>query len=72
MKTKKQSCANAFAVKIKYDMTQQKRILHFQQRRILKSRRLNMINIDPMFSTLPCTVHFKIFISIIDWLYLPL
>lgn len=40
MKTKKQSWVNAFAVKIKCDVTQWKKDIHFQQRRILKSRRL--------------------------------
>lgn len=47
MKTKNQSCVNAFAFKIKCNMIQQRRILHFQQRRILKSRRLNQAKYIP-------------------------
>lgn len=49
MKAKKHSCVNVSAVKIKCDMTQQRKILHSSHRGILKSRILNYDKKHPVF-----------------------
>ena len=69
--TKPQSHVNAFAVQIKCDKIQQRRISHSQHRIILKSRRLNCDKYIPYVPLpSPSTGHFKDCVSVVYWLYL--